>query len=108
MTSDPSNEKRTDEPTDEPTILDDAITAVEAVRVANCDHHNLTDGDVDISQPDEMYEDYRCQDCNASVTVVYRPAMAKIEAPNGGYTEVAGVDSTGEIERGNGPEVIEP
>lgn len=43
-----------------------------------CNHENKSPGSVDTSQPQEMFEDWYCPDCGATLSVVYKPAVVRV------------------------------
>lgn len=43
---------------------------------ADCDHPDLGYGDINVSEPGVVYENWYCPDCGATIVNVYTPSHA--------------------------------
>ena len=46
-----------------------------------CSHEALKYHDMDVGNPDVIYEDWTCEDCGASVVKVYEPSRELVFLP---------------------------
>lgn len=46
---------------------------------SECSHDNLRYGDIDVCEPDAVYENWYCEDCGATVVKVLRPSHWIVE-----------------------------